>query len=602
LGKRLCVLLQVFLLSGLMGGRVNAQTTPPAKQQQVVYIYLNARLLDQVNIEMTEDRLRRLLPEIEKFRKAHPEAHVSAVLFFSGASSDALAQRNGKTHIVDMVKAAIQHGSVEAGYDGSSEPTYDTRPMLDFATAKSVGDRWEVRAKAAEEILTEARNPVTGAPLPGKTGGLARMQEVFGAATCITGVAPRVSVAPAVKTGPGSIPPKVPTPQTPLPMIVPELGGDSETLSVLRRLNTTAVMYGLAEDNPASLPGYGGALQGFGAAVSPIPTTAPEIYWQDNVLRTSEESNPSEAAEERDHGYDGLDGLKDDFKNLNRAKIHVVHVELADDRYYLKHEFAKESEYPLQYAYAHVDKPKLPAEQLLGTKEVDAWYAKEEAALQWLTGEWLPANPGSRFVSNADLKSMTEPSTGFSISVAALQADLKDQLEQWTKSTYPPTYFHGGGHYLSLADLFQVLTDALGTLDRTGKLPESVTVAPVYGPVYTVTGHGPNVGEVSVASITHFCAGLMDTLHDTKGGSPIPNNTIPNEVKVDNVGMNAAQFLLLMLKALEAPPGDQKIGVKMNYMFPGQAQLMPKTRIMGEMGAMWTVKPAPLSNAAVAAK
>jgi hypothetical protein len=254
----------VFLLTGLIDGRVYAQAAP-AKQQQVVYIYLNARLLDQVNIEITEDRLRRLLPEIEKFRKAHPEAHVSAVLFFSGASSDALAQRNSKTHVVDMVKSAIQRGSVEAGYDGSSEPTFDTRPLLDFAAAKSVGDRWEVRAKAAEAILTEARNPVTGAPVPGKAGGLARMQEVFGDAACITGVAARVSVAPAVKTGPGSITPKVPTPQTPLPTIVPELGGDAETLFVLRRLNTTAVMYGLAEDNPASLPGYGGALQGFGA-------------------------------------------------------------------------------------------------------------------------------------------------------------------------------------------------------------------------------------------------------------------------------------------------------------------------------------------------
>jgi hypothetical protein len=38
----------------------------------------------------------------------------------------------------------------------------------------------------------------------------------------------------------------------------------------------------------------------------------------------------------------------------------------------------------------------------------------------------------------------------------------------------------------------------------------------------------------------------------------------------------------------------------MTYMFPGQAVLMPKTRRMGETGAMWTVKPAPFIAEAAA--
>jgi hypothetical protein len=586
------------LLNSLAASALWAQAAPP---KEPVLVYLNAHITDHVNIEMSEDRLRRLLPEIEKYRIAHPAAHVSAVVFFTGASSDALAQRNSQTHVVDMVKDYIRRGVIEAAYDGEDEPTYETRPTLDFAQAKSVADRWQVREHTAEEILTEGRDPLTGAVVPGKAGGLKRMQEVFGEAACIGGVAPTVSMIPAVKTGAGSAPPKVPTAKTTLPMLVPELGGDSETVYVIRRYNSGAVMVGLAEDNPAQLPGYGGALQGFGALVSPIPDSAPEIYWQDNVLRTSESSDPSEEAEEREKGYTGLEGIQEDFKDLNRAKIHVVHVDVADERYYIKRELVKDEKYPLKYAYAHPDSPRLPAESLLSKADVDAYYAKEEAALKWMTTEFFPANPGSQVVSNAELKKMTEPSTGYSIPVDALRKDVKVVLDNWGNNTYPPTFVKVAGHYLSLADLFQVLADTLAAQDRTGKLPETVQVVSVYGPLYTITGHGPNVGEVSVAAVAHFCTGLSATLHDTSAGTT-PKNTIPNEVSVEGNNMNSAQFLRLMAKALVAASPESKLDVRMTYMFPGQAQLMPKTRRMGEMGAMWTVKPAPLTTTASAGK
>ena len=595
MGNRLLIFCQLLFLGTLISGEVRAQSAP---HQEPVFVYLNGRFTDYINIEMTEDRLRRLLPEIEKYRKEHPSEHVSTVVFFSGASSEALAQRNTQTHIVDFVKGYLRRGVIEAGYDGEDEPTYENRVAARPATIYGF-DPSLVRERAAESLLTEARNPLTGAPEPGKAGGLKRMQEVFGGAAVIMGIAPTVSMIPGAKTGPGSVPPKVPTAKTTLPMLVPELGGDSETVEVIRRYNTSAIMYGLAEDNPAALPGYGGALKGFGAVVSPIPESAPEIYWQENVLRTSETSNPSEEAEEREQGYRGLEGLKDDFKDLDRKKIHVVHVELADERYYLQQALAKDDQYPLKYAFGHLESPKLPAEALLSKAQVDAAFAREEAALNWMAAEYLPANPGSQFVSNADLKKMTEPSTGFSISVEALRADLKDIVSKWEGNTYPPPFARIAGRYLSLADLFQVLTDALAEQDRTGKLPAAVQVVPVYGPVYTVTGHGPNVGELTAAAVAHYCAGLAGTLHDTSG-APIPKNTIPTEVSVEGVNMNSAQFLRLMTKALLASSPDTKLNVRMTYMFPGQAVLMPKTRRMGETGAMWTVKPAPFIAEAAA--
>jgi hypothetical protein len=588
------------MLSSFINCQAGAQTAPA---KEPVFIYLDAFITDQVNLDLTEDRLRRLLPEIEKYRKAHAEAHVSAVVFFSGASSDALAQRNAQTHIVDFVKDYIQRGVIEAAYDGSDEPTYENRPEVNFSTAKGVEDRWMVREHAAESLLTEGRDPITGAPIPGKEGGLKRMQEVFGEAACIRGIAATVNMMPSVTSGTDAFRalPKGPTVKNVIPILVPELGGDSETVEVIRRYNTKAIMFGLAEDNPAALPGFGGSLQSFGALVSPIPESAPEIYWQDNVLRTSESSNPSEAAAEKGHDYQGLNDLKDDFKELDRKKMHVMHLDLADERYYLQHPLTKDSQYPLKYAYEHPESPKLPAEALLSKAEVDAAFAKEDAALQWITAEFLPANPGSRFVSNAELQRMTGPSAGFSVSVEALRGDLKGVLDNWAGNTFPPPYFHVAGHYLSLADLFLVLTDALAEQDRTGKLPAAVQVVPVYGPNYTVTGHGPNVGEVTATVVAHFCAGLSATLHDASI-APIPKNMIPNEVSVDGNAMNSAQFLRLMAKALEAPSPDTKIEIKMTYMFPGQAQIEPKTRKMSELGAMWTVKPAPLTAVSVAAK
>jgi hypothetical protein len=52
-----------------------------------------------------------------------------------------------------------------------------------------------------------------------------------------------------------------------------------------------------------------------------------------------------------------------------------------------------------------------------------------------------------------------------------------------------------------------------------------------------------------------------------------------------------------MAKALVTQaPAETKIAVRMTYMFPEQAQIMPRTRQVDELGAMWTVKPAPLDK------
>ena len=366
-------------------------------------------------------------------------------------------------------------------------------------------------------MLTEARDPLTGSPVPGKSGGLKRMQEVFGNAAYITGVAPLINIGPVERAvtkadlaptptsmgAPSATPP--PAPKIPIPTIIPEMGVDSEIVREIHRYNTNAIMLGLPEDNPAMIPGFGGGEEVFAKLMSPAAETSPEVYWQDNVLRLSEVSNTNEAAAEAEEDFHGLtaDETKKDLGELNRSRIQVVRVELADERYYLQHAFTKDDEYALKYAYDHPDNPKLPASARVSAAEVDAAYTKEEGALKWLAEEFFIANQGSRFVSNADLQKMAAPSTGYSVSMDGLRAGVTGMLNKWGISTFPPPFLMADGHYLSLADAFQVMADALADLDRTGKLPASVQVAEVWGPDHTPGGHGPNVGDVTPASVGH---------------------------------------------------------------------------------------------------
>ena len=152
-------------------GVAAAQTDLP---KQPVYVYLYARVTDHVNLGVTEDRIHRVLSTVDQYRRAHPDAHVTATILFRALSSEALARRNPQSHIVDFVKDYVQRGVIEVGYDGTDEPTYVTRPFVDFNETSDPELRWLPRRAAEEKFLGEGRDPLTGASDPGKEGGLKR--------------------------------------------------------------------------------------------------------------------------------------------------------------------------------------------------------------------------------------------------------------------------------------------------------------------------------------------------------------------------------------------------------------------------------------------
>lgn len=574
--------------------------------KQPIYIYLYASVTDHVNLDVTEDRLRRLLPLLEKYRKAQPEAHVSATVLFSGAVSQALTERDSQTHILAFVRDYIRRGVIQVGYDGADEPTYEHRPLFDFSKAETPEQRWLARQAADEKFLTEARDPLTGALEPGRSGGLKRVGEVFGDITCITGMTMYTRATVGSQTRAGTPGEERPDPHFARPLtrrlqprtgLVPEVGGDAELIPLLRRENIEAIMFGLSDTNPGLIPGFSTGREAYGHFMSPSPEAAPELFWQDDVLRSSEASGVVRLV----HASDGADAMKKVVEKADRSRVHVVHVELASEQDYLQAAYIKSSDFPpLKFAYGHPENPRTPDNAWLPTAEVDAAYAKEEALLKWLIEDFFPADSGSRMVSSTDLMHMVVPSTGFSISVEGVRASLPNFLKQTADNTFMPPLFEAEGHYLSLANMFQVMTDALADFSHTGKLPKSVKVVPVSGPVRLLTGHGPNEGEVSVASVARVCAQIQAGLHDQSPGN-LPKNAIPVSVAVDGIRMNPAQFLRLMALALASPSPspDSKLAVRMLYPFTGPLISFPKTRPLYDSGFGWTLKPAPFAPKAL---
>jgi len=549
-------------------------------ERMPMYFYVTASVNDQVNISISEDRLRRMLPMLEKHRKTQPG--LTATIFFSGAVSEALAARNSQTHIVDFVLDYVRRGVIEVGYDGTYEPTKQM-PLLDLSLGKTPTAelRWRARGEAARQLLTDGRDPVTGAPRPGSDGGLKKMQQVFGQAACITGITLSV---PELFSG-----------------SMAELGSDSEIVHQIRQYNKTAIMFGLPDENPLHAVTYRGLAAALSKDLSPVSQSSPELFWQEGVLRTSESSLPDNHLF---HASDGPDAFNVVLGRLDRSKIRIIHVEIGNQKNYLTKAFTREDNYPpVKFAYAHPDQPQLPAEARRPASEVDAAFAKEEALIQWLAEDYTQGHPKVAFASSTGLKKLTPQGSDYDVRMSSLRSALGEALKTWGNGPLPPKYLEVDGHYLSLAEMFQVSADALKEVNRSGKLPQSVRVSQVYGPLETINDPVPVLGEVTVAAVARVAASLTDRLHDD-AWKPVPTNAIPSRVKLDALDLNPAQFLRLMAEAIVTPSPETKLNVKETDMFWGRdVQKIRQSRSLRDLGVAWTYKPAVFTErVAVAAK
>lgn len=553
---RICALYLLVLFSG----QLTAATLP----KQPVYIYLYSRLDDHVNFKITQERFRRELAMLDLCRKEHPTYGISALLQFTGAVSQAFVDFNRTDNMVDTVLSHARQGVVEAGYDGTGEPAYFMWPRPNFRNAKSAQDRWLARGEAADWFFTEYKGSITGEPDPSRPGGLKRTQEIFGEVASITGVTPW------------------------------ELGGDTEIVHQIRRHNQKALMPGFPESNswPArNIHGYGGSVAGVSTLVSPEPDFAPEIFWQDNFLRSSNTSGPKVHLLPAHAGREAVMKMLD---SIDRSRIHVIRIELANVGMYLKPDFNKGLLDPIRYAYDNPKSTALPPTAILPQSEIESAYRREEELIRWLVSDFFPANAGSRFVSSADLKRMAKTSLGMPVPRETLTKAAANLLSDWkVTGNHPPDFGRADSEYFSLADMFQMLATALAEFHQTGSLPVSVRLVPVYGPVDLDQDQGPSLGTVTVAAVAQSCAKFSGALNNA-AWKPFPDNIVPGHVTVEGISLNAAQFLRLMAEAFTAPSPERKLIARTCQMTHESALEYPRTRELSEEGAMWTIKPARL--------
>lgn len=548
----------------LLLGAAALHGAPPATGSQPVFIVLYTRFYDHSHQFPNNERILRLIPLLDKLRAKYPNSGIASLFEFSGSMSQVLREKNPSVHTVDKVKEASQRGLIDIGYTGEDEPSYLYRPKPDLISADTPEKRWMAQSEAAERFLTDFKNPVTGRPVPGLFGGLKLMQEVFGEAAYIRGVSE-------------------------------PLGGDSAVTNEVRKLNAKAMMIGVpASDVRRGIEGYGTSATGFAKVVSPVPETSPEVFWEDGALRLSDLSLPDNKSHSTD---EPVDALKKVFEKFDRSNVRVIALELGSYKRYLAKRADGSVLYdPMEWLYYHPDSPQFPPNMkpFLPDKAVEAGYQNEEAVLNWLLQEYLPANPGSRFLSIRDLVKMAGPEQPAEVTwdrIKTLASDFEARFKPYP--TRVVDFVQAGDGYFTDAQAFALMVQALAAADKTGSPAASIHPLPVYGPSTVPNDMGPVKGSVRVREVLQAAARIAPPLRNTEW-KLIPDNAVPDYVQVGSVRVNAAQFLRLMvLTCLDLSP-DKVLTLSPIDLHSDAMFRYPRNTPTPDQGMAWTLKPAPL--------
>jgi hypothetical protein len=573
MGLNTAMLRSAILLATLAASIYPALAAPPPDaQQQPVLIVLYSRFYDHTHSHTTDERLARLLPLLEKLRDKYPQYTASALLQFSGTVSQVLAEQNAQQHLVDKILADSRKGIVDIGYTGEEEPSYLHRPRPDLLSADTPQARWSAKAEAAERFLNDFKDPVTGEPFPGLLGGLARVQEAFGPATFVTG-------------------------------ITTTLGADSAVTHEVRKLTPNTLMAGIPPvDARKGITGYAFSAENFSNFISPLPLTSPEVFWEDGVLRISGQSLPDNVPHSTD---ETPEALKKAFARLDRSHVRVIKLEVASyrERYLTKRADGSVIYDPMEWLYYHPDNPEYPAslKPLVQQGTVEAGYKNEEAVLNWLVTEFLPANPGSRFLSMRDLASLAPNQAGSTVTsseIKAIASDIDARFKELPMQA--PRFVSVGDRYYSDAEAFEILAEALASMNKTGMFPESVKLTHMYGPFTLPEDMGPAHESMSVADVRRAAAEIAEPLRNDTW-KPVPDNAIPASIKVGTAHLNAAQFLNLMAWACLDPTPEKILHANATAMTSSMTFMFPKDTPIWDQGNAWTFKPAVLRLESAAA-
>jgi hypothetical protein len=540
-----------------------ADSAPVSPQPVLVLLY--SRYYDHSHPDLISTRLNRLLPQVERLSRQYPGARPSVLLQFSGTVAQ-LLHENQAMRFPEKIKALQARKLIEVGYTGEDEPSYLNRPKPDILVPDTPEARWTARAEAAAKFLNDFKDPVTGESVPGLSGGLKRVQEIFGPVAFISGANPNRMAS----------------------------GGDSAIVHEVRRLNDSAVLTGIGPaDVRRGIEGYSTSAPSFSQMMSPEPSTSPEVYWADGFLRLSSTSLRDNKPITTDETPEAMASI---FSKLDRKRVRVIRLEIGGYlRYMTKRSDGSVLYDPMEWLYFHPDEPHIPftMKPFVEPLTVEKGYRNEEAVLRWLCETFFPENPGSRFVSINDLKQMTDDPESAQVAPERLRAIANDLDRQYSaRSNEVANFVTADGRYFSLAEAFTALAEGLARMNAD-PTPAPVHVGFVYGPLETLDKAGPMKVSVKVSEVMEAAAAIALKLR-SQTWQTAPSNALPAVVDFGTARVNTAQMLRLMTLAYLNPDRDKTLTIGSIMMYSPAAFMFPKNTAISDSGAGWTYKPAPL--------
>lgn len=204
--------------------------------------------------------------------------------------------------------------------------------------------------------------------------------------------------------------------------------------------------------------------------------------------------------------------------------------------------------------------------------EYEAGHDPLQDHLEYLTKEFIPANPGSRFISTADIPNLILPNPR-QFTMEDLQEGCLDVLYQWHGR--PPACIRYGSNYMSLASLFKALQAALQAyLDQPSGLRvwlAQVEVADFILPPLGREWALPNDVRLGNGFPTASMIAAVQNLAKIDAIPYVVSIPLLGESGADTFKANAAEFLYAMASLfLQLRKGDElgNIYILPSYIIP----------------------------------
>lgn len=245
----------------------------------------------------------------------------------------------------------------------------------------------------------------------------------------------------------------------------------------------------------------------------------------------------------------------------------------------------------LRHSLDNLDRSR-PRLLLVGFSKVD-----ESAAMQtvrYLNERFFPDNPGSGWVTGDTLPDRMEPEKAYAPVAADLVALARGIVTNW--QSRPPDLAAVNDRTLALTDAFEALLRGVAGTGDDGRLPASVPLHPLYGPVLedsaALLRRPETIPLAQIRAAARTVAAQLD--------ASSADRFVPARVVVGTLSLNAAEFLYALAATVTATNGAA-ITVPPSQVFPPYADLLqsvfkPKAvqPLCYTKGQLWTVKPARL--------